>query len=753
MDVDGKPPVPAVPSVVLALGSSLRDNLAWLEQRFRSEIGSVYPGSLLRFRLVTRREQLAPEELHTLCDPLLVHPLWLSLQERDLAPGGEQGPQLNVYAILSEGDARGCALLAPLYTTLQQLYQGRLSPNLYLFWVGTRPESIPALPGATRPVLCFVLGPVKHLGYGISGSQEPFETIRLALNAMLASRIAGEIEALLGPDPAPGLTFFSLGASAITVARSQIETWLCNTLLQRLARACLHDYEAVSAQPNWQPEIRLQVAALFGLPKADAWEEEPDELWEKDLGRGIAALFPQWTNQVLPAWGIQVQAAHQGHWRVVANAEGDLCRRLQEILSEMADLRDDAQTALVQDVVRLASGLRRYFAHQERLILSRWMGTLVDATSRGQGCLGQLAGLVAATGAVLQRAHDALRSQRLKPLWLHSDRDIMALSEILAAQMMPVRSAIERTRQGFAPPLQVGARLAPFVLLLAVAARDLWPGGSGLAAGLGTGVAFAALAGGLQYRRLWRDRRAGMRELLRLYEDTVVSLALGEADVLLQHIREAVALSASQMQAVTEAVRTIDIEATQVLAELARFPHGDTYLERQLSDPVHCLRIAEEVPVEVLLGESLGDQAGDSPPVTPASILAAAVRGDLPTEALGVTLAEAVKSITARRGATLIETRVEELLVAGVDRPFSPEATMEGLHRRALPLWPAPDAGSPELALVALSREASMAFQGWLAEHADRVRLLPTLQRDRISYLRCRKLTITAGVDTQDERT
>ena len=125
-----RPPVPAVPSVVLALGGSLGERLAWLERRFRSEIGSLYPASLLRFRLVARADQVSPEALHALCDPLLTHPLWLRLQERGLAPGGERGPQLNIYAILSQSDPRGLRLLLGLHGHLQALYRGRLVPRL-----------------------------------------------------------------------------------------------------------------------------------------------------------------------------------------------------------------------------------------------------------------------------------------------------------------------------------------------------------------------------------------------------------------------------------------------------------------------------------------------------------------------------------------------------------------------------------------------------------------------------------------------
>lgn len=735
-----RPPVPAVPSVVLALGSSLQGELAWLEQRFRTEIGSVYPSSLLRFRLFTRSEQLAPETLHVLCDPLLVHPLWLALQERGLAPAEERGPQLNVYAIVSQDDNRGCRLLAPLQAGLDRLYEGRLVPSLRVFFVGTDLQALPALAEARRAVPCFVLGPVKQLGYRTSGRHEPFETIRLALNALLASSISREIDALLQPDGAPGLSFLALGAAAIAVARPHMETWLRNTLLQRLTRACLQEEESLEARQTRHLRTREEVTGLFELEKAGDSPDEPDELWEKDLGRQVAGLFPRWANELLDGWGIDALETRRGHWRLAARSEGDLYRHLQQILSELAELQEDAQVVLSRDIIRLASGLRRHFERHEQAILARWAQLLARSLGEGRRCLAGMAEIVATTEAVLNRARDALQMQRLAPLWLRGERDIIALADILAAQMMPVRSAAERARQSFLPPGQVALRLLPFVLLLTAAGADLQPGGLGLAGGALGGLSFAALASTLQYRRLSRETQLGARELCRLYEDAIGGLMLGEARNVVQHLQEALVVAVAQLRAVSAELGELEAEASRALEDLSRFPRENTYLERQLSDPVHCAQFAEQVSMDTLLEAPAGEGAADPAALTPGALIAATVRGSLPAAALGAGLVEAVGRVVAQRGSGMLETRVEELLVAGVGQPFSAEGTMEGLHRRALPLWCAEDTSGQEVALVVLSREAAMAFQGWLAAHAATVRVLPTLQRDRISYLRCRRL-------------
>lgn len=731
------PAVPAVPSVVLALGASLHGRLAWLERRFRSEIGALYPANLLRFRLLTQAEQLTPEALHALCDPLLVHPLWLKLQERGLAPAGEHGPALNAYLILAQEDARGRQLLAPLCANLRRAYAGRLEPSLCLFYVGTDPWALPPLPDAPRPSPCFVLGPVKQLGYGTTGGQEPFETIRLALNALLASPVAGEVENLLAPDQPPGLVPFALGASAIAVARPQMETWLRNTLLVRLARACGAGADAATVGEGGRAPARRQVAELFGLESVDDWEGEPDGLWEKGLGWRIAGLFPRWANEVLGAWGLEVQEARLGHWRLSAERGGDLYRRLQHTLSGPGEAQEDAQLALTQEIVRLAQVLQRHLDARAQAVLERW-SALVASTAAGSQSLPQMAAVLAAAQSGLAQARDRLAGQRLRPLWLRGDRDTATLADILAAQMMPVRSAAERARLAFVSPGIVALRLLPLALLLGATGADLQRGWPGPAAGLAGGIAFAALAAGLQYRRLRHESYTGLRELCRLYEDAVGGLLVAEAQGVLRRWQEAVAVSEAQLGAVQSELRTLEAEAGRALDRLARFPRENTYLERQLSDPAHCARLADEVSLEALLNEPLDHGPA---PATPARLLADALRGDLPAAALGASLVEAVGRAVARRSGRMIETRVEELLVAGTDRPFQPAETMGGLHRRALPLWHGDEeALGPELALVSISREAAMAVRAWLNAQGERVRLLPTLQRDRISYLRCRHI-------------
>ncbi len=735
--VEQQPPVPAVPSLVLGLGNSLQHKLAWLERRFRTEIGSLYPGSLLRFRALAKAEELAPQALHALCDPLLVHPLWLGLVERGLAPRGEHGPQLNVYAIVTQEDARGAHLLAPLHTALKELYNDQITPGLRVFFVGTDPAALPALAEATRPVPCFVLGPVKQFGYRTQGRQEPFEAIRLALNALLASSAGAEIEGLLQPDRAPGLVTFALGASAIAVARPQMETWLRNTLLRRLAQACLAEDEPGEGRAARHLQARREVAEVFGLAEDAPAGDGPDELWEKRLGRGIVGLFPRWANDLLQAWGLELLETRRGHWRLKARSEGDLHRHLQQVLSELSELQEDARVVLTQDIVRLAHGLRRHFERQEQAILDRWQAVPQRAMAAGPGCLARCGEIVAAAEAGLNRARDVLQMQHHSPVWLRGEGDILALADILAAKMVPVRSAAERARASFAPPGRVALRLAPLVLLLGGVGADLRPGWQGLGAGLGGGLAFMTLLAGLQYRRLRRETYVGVCELCRLYEDAVGGVLVSEARNVLRHLQEAVGVSAAQLRAVEGELKTLDAEAARALEELVRFPRENTYLERQLSDPAHCAQLAEEVPLERLLGEGA---PGDGEAPSPGGVLAAAAQGTFPARALGAALVEAVGHLVARGSGAMIETRVEEMLVGGAGQPFSPEGTMDSLHQRALPLWPAEQAEGQEVALAVLSREAAMAFQGWLQAHAGAVRLLPTLQRDRISYLRCRRL-------------
>ncbi len=725
-------PVPAVPTLVVALGEGLRERLAWLEARFRSEIGSLYPGHLLRFRLFTREADLSQEALRALCDPLLTHPLWLALAERGLAPGDEHGPQLNVYVLLSEEESQGYPLLGPLRANLARAYEGRLVPAVRVFYVGASPPSPAALAEGGRPVPCFLLGPVKQLGYGTGGPLEPYETIRLALNALLASDSTDVLDRLVGG--APGLVHLALGASAIAVARPRMESWVRSALLERLARACLSDDEA-----SPRLETRRQVADLFGLEVAPGGADEPQELWEKSLGRRIAALFPAWANEALAAWGFEALETRYGHWRVSAQGEGELRRHLERILSDLREEQDDAQVALSQDLARLAGGLRRHFAERERVVLGRWRDLLSRAVGDGQGCTGRLAAIVRMAERELGQAQERLERQRLSPLWLRGDHDAVALAGILDAQMMPVRSAAERARQEFVPPLRAALRLVPFVLLVGAAGADLRPDGWGWTVGLGGGVAFGLAAMGLEYRRLARETRTGAREVLRLYEGAVTGLLLAEARTFLRHIREAVAISAAQLPAVIGELKAVEAEAGRVLAELGRGTRENTYLERQLFDPSQVAQLTEEIWPDLLAG---GSPAGDPPMPRPTEILATALRGDLPARALGATLAGVAAQAVARHEHRLVEMRVEELLVAGVDQPFSPAETMEGLHRRALPLWRA-EAGGPEVALAVLSREAAVALRGWLAAHAGTVHVLPTLQRDRISYLRLRRVLCT----------
>ncbi|HOQ97621.1 MAG TPA: hypothetical protein PLJ35_02225 [Anaerolineae bacterium] len=732
---DERPPVPAVPSVVLALGPSLREQLAWLERRFRSEVGALYPASLLRFRLLVRTEQFTLDALHALCDPLLVHPLWLGLQERGLAPGRERGPQLNVYLILSQAERRGLQLLAPLHANLRRVYAGRLEPALRLFYVGADPQTL-ALPEAAGPLPCFVLGPVKQLGYGISGREEPFETIRLALNALLASTAAGEVAGLLAPGEASGPAAFALGASAIAVARPQMEAWLRNTVLVRLTHACLETAATAEARLADRAQARHEVAALFGLEPNKGHDDEPDALWEKDLGRRLVGRLVRWANEVLTAWGLEVQETRLDHWRPTAHSAGDLYRHLQAVLTDVGQAREDAQAALAQDVVRLARGLRRHLHEREQEVLERWPALLARTTASGARSLARTAAIVGAAQAGLSRAHDGLTAQRLRPWWLRGERDIVTLAGILAAQMLPVRAAGERARLGFVPPSLVALRLAPLTLLLAGAGADLQRGWPGPAAGLGAGVLLTGLTMALQYALLQRETGAGMRELCRLYEEAVGGLLVAEAEGVLRRWQEAVAVSAGQLAAVESELGALEGEAIRSRDELARLSHGNTYLERQLTDPVRCARAADEVPPGTLYGEP-PDGGGPAP----ARLLAEALQGDLPAPALGAALIETVGRVVALRSSRMIETRVEELLVAGVDRPFEPGETMDALHRRALPLWHgSEEALGPEVVLVALSREATIAFQGWLDAHGQGVRLLPTLQRDRITYLRCRRI-------------
>ena len=728
-------PVPAVPSVVLALGGSLRQRLSWLEERFRSDMGPAYPGNLLRFCLVAHPDHLAPAALHALCDPLLVHPLWLALAERGLAPGHERGPQLNVYAILSQEDPRACGLLSALYARLGELYEGHLVPRLCLFFIGEDPSTLPIPDALGRPVLCFVLGQIKQHGYRTADRLEPFETVRLALNALLASNALSEIEGLPEESDAGPLRLYALGASAIAVARPQMETQVRNTLLQRLVEAWLERDSA--SEPRL--EARAQVGEVLGLVKDASWAEEPDELWEKRAGRRIAGLCPAWANELLDARGLEITETRHGHWRIQTAREGDLYHHLERTFSEVSDEQEEAKAVLAQELVHLASGLRRHFRRHEEATVAQWQGLVTRIACSGPGCLRRLEEAVGTAAAALDRAAEALRRQRMGPLWLHSDRDVLTLAHILSAQMVPVHSAAGRARAAFVPPGRVMARFIPFAVLLGTVGADLWRGWPGGAAGLAAGAALALLAAVLQSRRLRRETSSAVRELCRLYESAIGGLVLAEAHLAIRRLQEAVAITAEQMQSGEQELRSLAREAGEALEALGRLPYGNTYLEEQLSDAAHCARVADQVAMEDLFAGPAGDRStGDYAELTPAEVLAATMRGDLPAAALGVGLVEAIGHAMARRGWTTIETRVEELLVGGKGRPFSPEATMERLHRRALPLWRSE--GGTELELVAMSREAAMAFRGWLQARAGQVRVLPTLQRDRISYLRLRRL-------------
>jgi hypothetical protein len=175
------------------------------------------------------------------------------------------------------------------------------------------------------------------------------------------------------------------------------------------------------------------------------------------------------------------------------------------------------------------------------------------------------------------------------------------------------------------------------------------------------------------------------------------------------------------------------------VAELSRLPDESVYLERQLADRARCAAAADEAAPESLLTVPAAGEGEASP----AGLLAATLRGELPVEAVPAALVETVSGAIAWECAP-VETRIEELLVAGQGQPFSAAATLDGLHQRALPLWPG-DAAGPELDLAVMSREAAVAFRGWLAGHGGSLRLLPTLQRDRITYLRLRLLTTCTG--------
>ena len=494
-------PVPAVPSVVLALGGALQHKLSWLERRFRTEIGQLYPGTLLRFRLISRAEELAPNALHALCDPLLLHPLWLSLLERGLTEPGMMGPVLRFYAIVAEEDPRGCRLLPHLYAGLARLYPGQSLPRLCLFYVGTDESAVPRpAPADQLPAVCFLLGPVKRYGYRTAGRQEPFETVRLTLNAFLASDALAQVL-----PPSPGMSFQALGASAIAVARPQMETWLRNTLLQRLAQACLAGPVAPTGDASLRLTTRAEVAELFGLQLTDDLRDAPDELWEKGLGRRIRSQLCRWAGEVLVGWGIEISETRRGHWRLTAGREGDLYRHLQQLLSDLYELQEDAQAALSQDIVHLVEGVRRHLAEREQALLRRWAELPQRFVARGAEALAALGACIAMADAGLGRARDGLQMQRTSPLWLRSDRDIVALADILAAQMAPVRCAAERAHLAFAPPGRVVLRLAPLVLLLAAVGTDLRPGGPGTAAGVGVGALLVGLGVVLQYRLLRRE--------------------------------------------------------------------------------------------------------------------------------------------------------------------------------------------------------------------------------------------------------
>lgn len=728
---DARPPVPAVPSVVLALGASLQGRLDWLAQRFRAEIGPLYPASLLRFRLLRSEEEVTPEALHALCDPLLVHPLWLGLQERGLAPGGEEGPRLRLYAITSDDDAQGGRLLAPLAANLQGLYPEQLLPDLFIFHVGPDIRALPRLEETGRPLPCFLLGAVKQYGYRTAGRDEPYEAIRLALNAFLTSGAADEVEARLAAGAGHGLAPLALGASAVAVARGPMEAWVRNRAVQRLAKACLAGVD--EEEPPLVHAARAAVAGALGLVSSGEAADEPDELWARGLGRRVGGLARRWANEVLRAWGVEMRESRRGQWRLVAQTEGDLHRRLQRLVVAHGEGLEEAEAALTQEVVRLANALRRHFARRERELLTRWRALPMEVLGSGPGCLARLEAIVAAAEAGLERAAEALKRQRLQPVWLRGDREAIILAGALGAQMMPARCAAERTQLSFVPAGWVALRMLPLVLLVGAAAADLhrrW----GLPAGLALGLSFVALAAALQVRALRRSTYGCLRDTCRLYESTIGGLALAEAQSTVRRLQEAVAVSAAQLRAVAGELAGLAEAADEALSELWR-PQEGNYLERQLADPSRCAAAAGGVAPEELLAVPPGEEAGASP----AGLLAAALRGDLPAEAMGAGLAEAVGASAARACAP-IETRIEEVLVSGRDGPFSPAATLEGLHQRALPLCPRGQADGPEVALAIMSRQAAVAFRGCLAEHADGLRLLPTLQRDRISYLRLRRL-------------
>jgi len=706
---------------VLALGNSLREPLQWLEERFRREIGSLYPGYLLRFRPFSQPEHISVAALRGLIDPLLVHPLWLALMEHGFAPGGERGPQLDAYVILSGEDQEGLALLGPLVTNLRRACQGRLEPTLRLFYVGASPAT---LAEQARPLTCFVLGALKQRGYGTGGEREPWETIRLTLNALLASQAPQEIEALFPPGQ-DGRRVLALGASAIAIARPQMEACVRAGVLERLAQACL-------AAPA-QPAARAPVADLFGLQLAS---EGPEELWAKRLGQGIASLFPAWANEVLAGWGLEVGETRQaakypsppGHWRVETRAEGEVQRHLERILAGGREEQEEAQAALAQDLARLAAALQRRLHAHEKTVLDRWQELLQRTVADGEGCLARAQGMADLAMQALTVAQERVSHQRPGPLWLRQSNghDVLILAEALAGQMSPWRAAGERARERLAPATALALRAAPWLILGGAIGADLWPGVAGWGVGLAAGISLGLLAAGVQARTYGREARSGSREATRLYENAVLGLLLGAAHDILQHWQDAVAICAAQVKALTRELRTLEATAGRMAGDLGRRAGESVYLERRLSDPIRCAHLAESIPIEQALAGA------------PAQALAAALTGSLPARVVGATMAGAVSA----RAIAPIEARVEEMLVAGGS--FSPAGTMEALHRRALPLWMGETEG-PEWSFAVLSREAAVAVRSWLDTHRQSVHQLPTLQRDRITYLRLRRVAAAQG--------
>lgn len=756
--------VPAVPSMVFGLGESLQEKLVSVERRLRTEIGPVYPGSLLRFELITNQEQVNEDWLRKICDPLLTHPLWLTLQEQGLAeisPNEPKRPELSIYIIARQDDTTGQDLLPHLCKEMHSLYGARVRLRLNLFYITSEAGNIPTIPisEAPMPPLCFVLGPVKRAGFGTSGEHETYETIRLALNALLASRAGEEIEKSVREKGLTSPVMMTLGASAIVVARSQMETCLYSTILQRLVRACFEGQEDEEQCKQWERETKQRIATLFGVPIQDWDVEQYDEQWEKEVPGLIAGLFPIWTNNILSKWRINFSANERGLWG--AKAGEDLYSHLQKVLGggEQAEATSED---LTDDVHRIAVDIHRELERQEKALLADWSRFLHRTVASGKGCLVRLGQSVAVTRSTLSGVLKVLQGQHVSPVYLRSRRDRDALAEILAARSLPICYAYEMCRSARVPPGFVVLRLIPFTLLTMAVLTDLGLGWSGIVAGLAVGMALMILFILQQSRRLRKEYQRSLQGLCRLYEEAIEGIVLGEVRELLAHLYGHVALTGQRLQELAAELQRIEGKAIEDLNRaLSELPAEDIYLERQLFRYDPWQRGLEQVSIDRLLSapEMNKDETGpgnsEELVQTPASILTAVLNGQLPAAVLGTALVDALRYDYHLGGDSPENTRIEEMLVAEwnerAEQEFHREGnqqtmkelvdafmseTMEAQQRRALPLWDATNE-KQEMAFVVLNPEAKVAFNIWLEAHNGEVTALPTLQRDQISYLRC----------------